>query len=283
MRQSVAILLAGVVAVAMLVATWRYLAAEHESGELVLTDVAGGVELLGPAARPARAGERVLVDDHLRTGDGRAVLEFGGGTRVRLGPSSSVVVRGVGPAGVDLELEGGALRATVRPESASLAVTGAGVTVQATDAEFGFAVDDGLAVVDATRGDLALMGADQARLSAGSRAVIRDRSAAIGPIPSDLLLTVAWPPAGRTREDETRVTGRTAPGARVTLAGAFGSRTLVADAHGAFEALIPLAEGDNAVEVSAVDLFGERVEVRGTLQTRDTRGPTFRGGVEYGN
>lgn len=284
MRRSLVILLALVVIVAMSGAVWRYLAAERDVAGLVLSDVNGDVGLAsGAGPREARVGTRIEVDDQLRTGDGRAVLELDGGTRVRIGPSSSVVVRALDADGVDLELEGGALRATVRPESGALAVIGAGVTAQATDADFDFGVAGGVAVIDTTRGELALMGVDQPRLNAGSRAVIRNRSAAIGPIPDELLLAVAWPEPERTREAETRVSGRTAPGARVTLDGGFGTREVVADADGHFEADVPLTEGDNAVQVRAVDLFGQVADVRGVLQTRDTRGPTFRGGVEYGN
>lgn len=276
-------LLALVVVVAMAGALWRYADVAGVDGELVLADVQGSVAIEGPLARPARAGERVEPRDHLRTGEGRAVLELDGGTRIRIGPASSVVVRSVDAEGVDLEIEGGALRATVRPESAALAVTGGGVTVQATDADFDIGVTEGVAVVDTLRGEVALMGVDQSRLNAGSRAVIRNRSAAIGPIPDDLLLAVAWPDPERTREEATTVTGRTAPGARVILAGAFGSQEVVADADGAFEARVPLSEGDNRLTVRAVDLFGQVADVQGLLQTRDTRAPTFRGGVEYGN
>ncbi|MEZ4318990.1 MAG: FecR domain-containing protein [Myxococcota bacterium] len=284
MRQNVAILLAAVVVVAMVVAVWRYLANDAAAGEVVLSVVHGDVALEGPE-RDGRAqvGARLGVSDHLRTGDGRAVLSLDGGTRVRIGPSSSVVVRSVDEQGVGLELEGGALFATVRPESGSVNVTGGGVTVQATDADFDLGVTEGVAVLETTRGEVALMGVDEPRLSAGSRAVIRNRSAAIGPIPEDLLLEVAWPQPERTRSEETRVSGTTAPGAKVTLSGAFGSRTVTADSDGNFTASVPLQEGENPIDVVATDLLGKEIRVPGILQTRDTRGPTFRGGVEYGN
>ena len=67
------------------------------------------------------------------------------------------------------------------------------------------------------------------------------------------------------------------------LSGDFGSRIVYADRNGAFTARVPLTEGSNALAVKAFDLLGKEAAIKGTLQTRDTRGPTFRGGVEYGN
>jgi len=283
-RRNVAILLVAVVVVATSVAVWRYLARGDSLGEVVLSSVSGDVALIGPGRDGhAEVGVRIAVSDHLKTGKGRAVLSLDGGTRVRIGPSSSVVVRSVDEQGVGLELEGGALRAIVRPESGSVNVAGGGVTVQATDADFGIGVIDGMAVLETTRGEVALMGVDQPRLSAGSRAVIRNRAASIGPIPDDLLLEVSWPDPERTRLEKTRIRGQSAPGAKVTLVGAFGTRTVVAGEDGRFEATVPLAEGKNNLVVSATDLLGNKADIKGVLQTRDTRGPTFRGGVEYGN
>ncbi len=289
MRRNGAILLAVVVVFAMAVAIGRYVSAENGVGEVVLSSVRGDVTLDGPGRDgEARVGTRMALDDHITTTeDGRAVLALDGGTRVRIGPESSVVVTSVDEQGVGLELEGGALRATVRPESGAVNVTGAGITVQATDADFGLGVRDGdgaaddVALLETTRGEVALMGTDQPRLPEGSRAVIRNRSAEIGPIPDELLLEVAWPEASRTRDERSRVTGTTTPGARVTLAGPFGRRVVVADAEGRFEAEVPLEEGSNELVVSATDLLGQEADVRGVLQTRDTQGPTFRGGVEY--
>ena len=282
MRRNGAILLAVVVIVAMAVAIGRYISAENGAGEVVLSSVQGDVLLEGPGRTgEARVGTKMALDDQITTADGRAVLALEGGTRVRIGPDSSVVVTSVDEQGVGLELEGGALRATVRPESGAVNVTGAGVTVQATDADFGVGVDGDIALLETTRGEVALMGTDQPRLPEGSRAVIRSRSAEIGPIPDELLLEVAWPEASRTRDERSRVSGRTAPGALVTLEGPFGRQEVRADDTGRFEAEVPLAEGSNALVVKAVDLLGQAADVQGLLQTRDTQGPTFRGGVEY--
>lgn len=287
MRRNVAIVLALVVVVAMCIAIWRYVRNTREGNRLVLAEVRGQVSLQGPGRDgTATSGTELRPEDLVRTeAAGRAVLELDGGSRVRIGPSSSVVIDAVDATGVSLDLEGGALKATVRPESGPLSVNGAGMTVQATDADFDLGIDptvSELMVVEASRGEVAVMGADVARIAAGSRAVIRDRKAAVGPIPDDLLLSVAWPEPTRTRKEKTLVSGQTAPGARVQLSGGFGELVLHADDKGNFEAVVPLVEGRNELMVRAFDLLGDRADVQGLLQTRDTRGPTFNGGVEYG-
>lgn len=284
MRRSVVILLAVVVIVAMLIGIWRYVRPLERTEQLILTSAQGDVVLHNDRRRvqpEATAGTALRADDHLTTGDGRAVLELEGGTRVRVGPSSSVLIVGVDETGVQLELEGGALKATVRPESGTLAVAGAGVTAQATDADFAFAVAGGLAVLQADRGDVGLMGADASRVEAGTRAVIAGRTASVGPIPDDVLLAVKWPETRRTRETMGIVRGTTAPGATVAVRSEAGFAQVQADGQGLFEASLPLAEGANPVDVIATDVFGESTRVHGVLQTRDTAPPTLKGSVEY--
>ena len=72
-----------------------------------------------------------------------------------------------------------------------------------------------------------------------------------------------------------------ASGGRVVVRGAFGQRTLRADATGRFEVSVPLVEGGNAVEVKAHDVTGNEVEVKGQLQTLDTKAPTVQAGPVY--
>lgn len=282
MRRGAAILVSSLVVAVMAIGVWRYVRPLEGPEELVLSQVQGDVALDGPGRIGLpEAGQRIRAADHLTTRDGRATLELEGGTRVRVGPASSVLILGVDETGVELELEGGAVKATVRPESGSVAVTGAGVTAQATDAEFAFGVQDDLTVLESERGVVAVMGAEISRVREGERAVIRQRAAAVGPIPEDLLLSVAWPEQRRTRSDLGTVRGHTLAGARVVVEGAFGRRVVHADQDGTFEVQIPLGEGENPVNIEATDVFGETTEVRGILQTRDTSPPKLRAGVEY--
>jgi len=136
--------------------------------------------------------------------------------------------------------------------------------------------------VNATEGDLMLQGVDEVRIAAGSSALITSDHADIGPISDELLLSVVWPEMDRTRREGTTIQGVTAPRAEVTVTGAFGSLQTRANGAGEFELEIPLSEGDNPVKVTAKSLMGEEVVQDGTLPTRATKGPTFRGGVEYG-
>jgi hypothetical protein len=282
-RRSVVILLATVVVVAMLIGIWRYVRPLGGAEQLTLTSVEGQVTLVQPGrgAGEAVVGRTLVAEDQLQTAVGRAVLELEGGTRVRVGPSSNLLVVGVDDNGLQLELDGGALKATVRPESGALAVTGAGITAQATDADFAFGMSDDLVVLESTRGDVGVMGADIGRVVEGSRAVIASRAASVGPIPSDLLLSVEWPEARRTREETGAVAGRTAPGATVTVRGPTGVQEVTADQEGAFLAIVPLTEGENPVEIEARDVFGEETHAEGVLQVRVTAPPTLKSGVEY--
>lgn len=283
MRKAVVALLVVVVVVGMASALWRYLRAEQPRAELRFSEVSGKVRLDrqdGPEA--ARRGTRLRPEDRVTTGpESRAVLTLGQETHIRLGPESTVQVTGLDDAGVSLELENGALQATVRPDSGAVRVENRGRGVLATNGEFEVGVSDDVLQVSATRGTLSLTGLDETRLEEGTQAVVLDRHAEIGQVPEELLLAVAWPEAGRTRARTTRVTGRTVPRARVLLSGSFGEAIVRADEQGEFSAEVPLGEGDNPVRVEAIDALGNRAEVAGMLQTRDTVGPSFRGGVEY--
>lgn len=290
MRRVLIGLLAAVVVVAMVSALWQYVRTESPHGQLRLTEVEGEVKV-ERSAEPLDAGRGTVLrpDDRLETGaSGRAVVSLGAQTHIKIGPASALQVVSVDEAGVSIELENGALQATVRPESGAVRVASRGRAVLATSGQFAVGVrSDGggegdVMQISATQGSLSLSGLDASRLDEGEQAVIVDRHAEVGPVPEELLLAVEWPQEARTRAEATTVSGRTQPGARVTLAGAFGVKTVTADVDGRFVADLPLAEGDNPIEVYAIDVLGHRATVEGMLQTRDTRGPSFHGGIDYG-
>jgi hypothetical protein len=284
MRRVLIGLLTAVVVVAMLTALWRYTRSESPQGQLTLSELVGEVHVDRPGGEALVAeGAELQASDRVGTGaEGQAVLSIGRDTHIRVGPNSSLQVLAVDDAGVSLELEGGALQATVRPESGGVRLSNRGREVLATNSEFSMGVTDELLQVSVSKGALSLSGTNQTRIEEGQQAIVVDRHAEVGPIPEELLLAVDWPQEARTRAEVTRVTGTTQPGAKVTLSGTFGTRTVTADAQGVFRAELPLSEGDNPIEVRAVDIFGRKITVEGMLQTRDTRGPSFQGGVEYG-
>lgn len=269
---------------ALVVGLIGYVSESDGSMSLVLSEVSGEVTVSGedaPAVEAA-AGRRLDPLDRVRTGQGsRAVLQMGQETRIRLGPTSSVQVKAVDEEGVEIELEDGALQATVRPDSGSVRLSSRGREALLTDADVRMGVGpQGMLLLEATRGDVMLGGVVGASLlEEGGRLTVGDH-AQIGPIPSDLLLSVRWPDDPRTGREEVHLTGTTEPGARVLLTGSAGVVEVRADGSGAFSAVVPLFEGENPVRVEAVDLLGNRVQVRGVLE-RDESGPTFRGGVEY--
>jgi len=284
-RRPFLLLLSAVLIVAMAVTLWRYAAADRVQVELVVVELRGAVTVAAEGETPqlASEGQPVGVDDAIETPQGgRAVLALNGSTRIALGSSSRVRVDKVGEEGVRLELEGGALEATVRPEAGAVRVASRGRAVVATQGSFAVGVSGDVFQVDAREGDVVLSGVDVTRLEEGQQATVIDRHAEIAPVPTELLLDVAWPTLQRTRREEGFLEGTTVPGARVVVKGVFGERSTTADATGAFSVSVPLAEGDNQVVVRSIDPLGRASERSGALGRRDTTGPRFQGGVEYG-
>lgn len=286
MRRAVLVLLSLVVLGAVLVATVAYLSDETASTTLTLAEVQGSVTVTGSeGAQEARPGLPIQPLDRVATGDGsRAVLELGEETRIRLGPVSSIQVNAVDEEGVEIELEEGALQATVRPDAGAVRLSNRGRQALITDGDVQMGVGpDDLLLLEATRGDVMLGGIPGASLLAeGGRLVVGDGDhVEIGRIPEDLLLAVEWPANPRTRKEAVALPGRTEPGAVVRVEGSAGVIEVRADENGEFEVEVPLYEGENPVRVEATDLMGNRIEDKGLLE-RDQSGPTFRGGVEYG-
>ncbi len=286
MRKWIGWLLGVVVCLAGITAWWMLRPTGGGQHVLVLTEMDGQVSVMGPTGEAVNAvvGAPLSPEDRVATGGAsRAVLGLGRETRIRIGPDSALQVVSVDGDGVRLELEGGALQASVRPDGGAVRIGNGGRSVLATNADFNMEVDDSLLVVGSTRGSLSLSGVDVTRVEEGSVATIVDRSAEIGPVPQELFLNVEWPRVARTRETKTVLAGVTTPGAQVQLEGPWGVRRVRADGSGAFQVELPLSEGANDVRVTALDLFGNQADVQGELQTRDTMGPSFTGGVRYGN
>ena len=271
----------------VLVATGIYVRRNRPTTTLTLTEVQGTVKVTGPDAREQQATPGLAIDprDRVATGDAsRAVLEVGAQTRIRLGPVSSVRVDEVDEDGVQIELEEGALHATVRPDSAPVRLSNRGRQALITDGDVSMGVgSDDMLLLEATRGDAMLGGIVGAPiLEQGQRLVVgKGEHVEIGKIPQNLLLAVQWPDKPRTRDQTVTLPGKTEPGALVRVEGSAGVQETHADAQGHFEVQLPLYEGENPVHVQATDLLGHEIQDKGVLE-RDQSGPTFRGGVEYG-
>ncbi len=281
MRRVLVALLTVVVAVAVGTAGWRYLKAEVKVERLVLAETEGSVSVARQGGGPGvvAAGTELAPGDQVATGtDGRAVLQLSPGTRIRLGPTSSVGVVSVDQEGVQLELENGQLQATVRPESGAVRIGSRGRQVVSTRGEFQVGVSGEILQVAAASGEVSLAGIDPpVVLGAGEQVTVVDRGANPEPISAAVVLAVAWPEEQRTRSETQRIEGETDPGAEVRIEGDFGRRVVRADREGRFRAEVPLAEGTNAVRIVSVDLLGRETVISAALQTRDTTGPRVRG------
>lgn len=286
MRQWIGTLLGLVAIAATALTVWTYLSDRGGDLTLVLTEVDGQVKLTTSSGevQPAEVGRELSTRDRIETSaTSSAVLGVGYETRIRLGPATSIEVQGVDEAGIQLELEDGALTAVVRPEAIGVRIGSEGREVLATNADFRVGAYGDVLQVESTRGSVSLSGLEASRVEEGQLATIVDRRMEVDDIPESVLLEVAWPELARTRDPTTLLTGTTSPGARVTVMGTFGRVETRADGDGQFSVSLPLGEGDNRVTLSAVDLRGVQTEIEGQLQTRDTRGPSVRGGVRYGN
>ncbi|MDP6946646.1 MAG: hypothetical protein QF464_21030, partial [Myxococcota bacterium] len=190
-------------------------------------------------------------------------------------------IRDVDEQGVHVELEGGSLRAVVRPSSGALRVSSRDHEVLGTDAEFDVgASGEGAFTARALRGALSVSGVpNQFQIQEGSRMVVSpDGQTEFGPIPDELLLAVDWP--GDTREVQAEVIGETDPGSMVRLDTTSGHTTVRADHEGTFSAKVTLVEGVNEVQVTVTDLVGNTAGESRTVR-RDSSSPAFSIGVEY--
>lgn len=273
---AVIVLVAGAVAVA------QYVTDDAATAELVLTEIDGDVHVLSANGESEAVVRGLMLDprDRITTGSAsRAVLSLGDTAGIRLGPSTSVQYVGRDDQAITLELEGGALQATVRPGATALRVGNRGREVLATDGAFGMGLaDDGTMVIEMTEGIAAPSGIEGvSQLTAGERVTVQpDGAATTAPIPSDLLLHVEWPAVTRTKEHSLLVAGQTDASALITVRGGQKAVQVRADTTGRFETRIDLVEGAREIVVEAIDPLGKTaIPVQYTI-TAVFSGPSIR-------
>lgn len=267
---------------------YRFLFGGGMADRFHVETVAGNVQHLHASgeAGAAQAGDTLEEGDRIVSGDGgRAVLGLGADTRVTVDASTSVKVLGVVDDGVRLELEGGRVTATVRPGSGRLGIVSDGREVSAEDADFTAVRDaDGTLAVSAERGVLAVSGVEGINaMNAGDDLVSPGDggSPLRAPASDALLLQVAWPAAGRTREGEVVVEGTTQPGATVSVTGGARPVAVKAGKDGRFSARVPLSEGRNALSVTGSSLLGRSAQVASAELVRDTTAPSVGVTLEF--
>ncbi len=264
---------------------WRVLGTGDGRPVLRVSETTGEVRLERAASEDgpdALEGAVLQPDDRVATGaDGRATLTLGEATTINVRSGTTVDVVDIDAAGVALELDGGALRATIPPEAPSVRVASDGREAEGREGTFEVGVQGDLMQVRSLEGEVRVAGGagDEAILGAGEQALMVGGAAEVGPVPEDLLLSVQWPEEERTREATATIRGTTVPGSQVIGEGRFGRRQARADATGAFVLEVPLEEGANPLEVRAVDALGQEGRERSAGPVRDTRGPTMNGTV----
>ncbi len=267
---------------------YRFLFASEAVDRFRVVTVVGSVQhiVVGGTGAVARPGDAIKAGDRIVSGDGSmAVLGLGGDTRVTVDANSSVTVRGVTVEGVKLELEEGKVRATVRPGSGRVDILSAGREVGSDDADFTAVVDEaGTLAIRSERGAVAVSGNEgEVVLKAGEDLIAPGEggSLLISPASEALLLHVAWPAVTRTREGEVEVGGTTQPGATVVVTGGARPITGKAGRDGRYRMKVPLAEGPNALRVSATSLLGRTAEVASAEVVRDTTAPSIGVTLEF--
>jgi hypothetical protein len=179
-------------------------------------------------------------------------------------------------AGVRVELEGGRVKASVRPGSPVLGISSRGRAIVARDATFSMGVDpDGALAVESEQGSVELQGfGANDRLAAGKRLVdVPGQASVVDPSTTELLLSVRWPNA-TIRADLATIQGSTSAFAEVIVRPEEGAGLrLRAGADGHFEAILPVQEGENAFTVVAREPNGQHIEAAGTI-ARDSKAPT---------
>ncbi len=266
---------------------YRFLFGDDLAERFRVVTVAGDVQHqhAGGATEPALAGAALETGDRILSGNGgQAVLGLGAGTRVTVDSRSSVRVLGITDDGVRLELEEGRVKATVRPSGGRVGVVSSGRQFGGDDADFTVARDaDGTVAASAERGAIEVSGVDGVvELTAGEDLIVAPGGSPLrAPAAESLLLQVAWPSAGRTREREVAMAGQTQPGATVTVSG--GARPVVVKAgkDGQFSARVPLAEGKNALRVSATSILGRTADVAAAELVLDTKAPSVGVTLEF--
>jgi hypothetical protein len=253
---------------------------------LTVTAVSGRAErkkASGPAS-PLKIGDVLSPDEVLRTLDGGTValaigedasIEVADDTEVSLGELTDTLSR--------LTLAGGRVKARVHGrEQATLEVEapGASAVASSRDGEFSVLARGSHAVVASERGQVRITAQSKSVLiGAGQLSTVERSQAPSAPsaIPATLFLKLGKPRALTQREKQTEVKGETAPGAIVSVGGV----RIAVGADGTFGATVPLAEGENDVQVVSEDVLGRRERAPFGKITVDSRAPEVRSQVKW--
>ena len=248
---------------------------------LEVVEVRGDVSVVGKDGEVGLLkGARVLPGERVKTGaEGEAVMRGAGSSTITVSERSSVTVDGVLDGVARISVEQGYVRSRVKPgEGAGVEMRGgkedAKVLTRGGDVSVG--VDGGGNLAVATLEGTASLshGGTTRELAKGQTAFVAGGKVELGEVPTSLLLKVAWPDAGRTREAASKVSVTLPRGSSAYVNGA----AVPVGPDGTGTASIQLEEGDNKIKLQARDVAGnELVEESGVI-VLDTRPPEIKSG-----
>jgi hypothetical protein len=243
--------------------------------QLRVTGLAGVVEIAGDGGtfHPAQRGDLLPTHARVRTGDdGSAELSASDGSVVRLLGATEARVDALRTELQRLHLAEGMVEADVREDATRLfevVLDDQGAAARTRGARFTASANGaGSAAVAAQRGEVILSArgrevvihtGEYARVAAGSPPSDPQ------PIPPSLFLKVAWPKGGA--RGRVVVSGTTAPGARVELAGHY----VRVGEDGSYRRELDLPDGAHRLHVRALDVGGRRADEESPRIVIDTR------------
>lgn len=226
---------------------------------LEVLGVKGDVSVVGAGGESSLAnGGRVLPGERVKTGaDGEAILRGAGSSTITVSERSSVTVDGVLDGVARISVQEGFVRSRVKQgEGAGVEMRGgrdaASVLTRGGDVSVGVDAGGNLAVATLDGSASLSHGGTTRELSKGQTAFVAGGKVEVGEVPTALLLKVAWPEAGRTREAATKVS-LTLPKGSTALVN--GSPVAVSE-DGTGTAVVTLNEGDNKLTLQARDVAG---------------------------
>lgn len=251
---------------------------------LEVVSVTGDVSVVpaaGGAAQPLAAGAEIRPGDAVRTGRaGEAVMRGDGSATVTVREHSRVGVEGVLDGVSRFRLDEGRIEGRVNEgEGGGIQVSGGkdGAEVLTRGGKMAVGVDaGGTFAVAAMEGTATLsQGGTRRDLKAGEFAVVSGGNVEVGAIPTSVLLKVAWPEEGRTREKTATVDVQARPGTLLRV----NDVSVAVGVDGRGQVPVELKEGENRVAVEAVDAVGNRTVGTSGAIVLDTRPPEIRGGA----
>ncbi|RKH53565.1 hypothetical protein D7X55_01875 [Corallococcus sp. AB049A] len=233
--------------------------------ELVLSSFEGSVDVKHGEAgawMPATKDMPLRPTDVVRTGRGSwAVVLNGEAVELRMEAETEVSVAELSDQLSEFLLNNGMATATVRGRPNvrhTFILKAKGAEAEASTAQGTFTMSNngkGTVSVGTRDGDVKLSDKEgrYVIVRAGQQSIVRPGQGPSkpAPIPSTVFLKMEWPAAKQTK-GEVVIAGRTDPGSRVMVAGA----SVPTDEEGRFKLTLPLNQGPNPIQVSAMGVGG---------------------------